>query len=106
MDVELYSWLFLHSVWPKLNRMPVPDRGFEDEFRNYLYQKIGFDTASGKRDMGLGLSHVSLSGSPHELDVVFTQGKQMFVFELKHYEALSLSKEVFLPSWGRSLIST
>ncbi len=81
--------------------MPVPDKGFEDCFRDYLYRKVNFDVVSGKRDMGLGLSYHSLSDTPHELDVVCSKDMELFVFELKHYEVNNLTKEIVFTFLGK-----
>ncbi len=101
IEVELFSWLFVHSEWDKLRRMPTPDKGFEDEFRDYIYRKVHFDVVSTKRDLGLGLSHRSLSETLHELDVVCSKDSELFVFELKHYEVSDLSKEIVFTFLGK-----
>jgi len=100
-EVEVYSWLFVRREWERLRRMPVPDKGFEDQFRDYLYRKVNFDVVSDKRDMGLGLSYHSLSGNPHELDIVCSKGAELFVFELKHYEVSNLTKEIVFIFLGK-----
>jgi len=101
IDVELFSWLFVYSEWDKLQRMPTPDKGFEDEFRDYIYRQVHFDVVSTKRDLGLGLSRRSLSETPHELDVVCSKNSELFVFELKHYEVSDLSKDIVFTFLGK-----
>jgi len=101
IEVELFSWLFVHSEWDKLRRMPIPDKGFEDEFRDYIYRNVHFDVVSTKRDLGLGLSRRSLSGAPHELDIVCSKDSELFVFELKHYEVSVLTKEIVFTFLGK-----
>jgi len=101
IDAEVYSWLFVHKEWDKLRRMPVPDKGFEDQFRDYLCRNVNFDVVSDKRDMGLGLAYHGLSDNPHELDVVCSKGREMFVFELKHYEVSNLTKEIVFTLLGK-----
>lgn len=100
-EVEVYSWLFVHSEWGKLRRMPIPDKGFEGCFREYLYRNLSFDVVSDERDLGLGLSYHSLSDTPHELDVVCMKDRDLFIFELKHYEVSDITKEIILTFLGK-----
>lgn len=100
-EVEVYSWLFVYKEWDKLRRMPVPDKGFENCFREYLYKNLNFDVVSDERDMGLGLSYHSLSDTPHELDVVCLKDRDLFVFELKHYEVSNITKEIVFTFLGK-----
>lgn len=99
--VEVYSWLFVYKEWDKLKRMPVPDKGFEGCFREYLYRNLNFDVVSNERDMGLGLSYYSLSDTPHELDVVCVKERDLFIFELKHYEVNNITKEIVFTFLGK-----
>jgi hypothetical protein len=100
-DVEVHSWLFVHKVWDKLRRTPTPDKGFEESFREYLYRKINFDKMSDVRDIGLGLSYPTLSDTTHELDVICAKDRDLFVFELKHYEASSITREIVFTFLGK-----
>jgi len=97
----VYSWLFVYKEWNILSRMPIPDKGFEDKFREYLYGKISFDTVSDVRDTGLGLSYQTLSDVPHELDVICIKDGDLFVFELKHYQVSNLTKEIVFTFLGK-----
>ena len=101
IETEVFSWLFVHSEWDKLTRMPTPDKGFEDEFRDYICRNVHFEVVSTKRDLGLGLSRRSLSGAVHELDVICSKGSELFVFELKHYEVSGLNKEIVFTFLGK-----
>lgn len=84
-EVEIYSWLFVYKEWDKLKKMAIPDRGFEESFRDYIYKKIKPDVMSDLRDMGFGLSYSSLSTVSHELDVICSKNYEKSIFELKHY---------------------
>jgi len=99
--VEAYSWLFVYREWNILSRTPIPDKGFEDKFREYLYRKISFDRVSDVRDTGLGLSYRTLSGVPHEIDVSCVKDNNVFVFELKHYQVSNLTKEMVFTFLGK-----
>ncbi|MGI0014509.1 MAG: hypothetical protein ACREBU_13865 [Nitrososphaera sp.] len=99
--VEVYSWLFVCKQWAEFARAPSWDKGFEDSFRQYLYSKISFDVLSDLGDTGFGLSYDTLSGVPHELDVICRKDRHVFVFELKHYEISSLSKEIVFTFLGK-----
>lgn len=99
--VEVRSWLFAYKVWNELSRMPTPDKGFEEGFREYLYSKVKFDRVSDIRDTGFGLSYSTLSNIPHELDVVCAKHKDLFVFELKHFEVSDLTKEIIFTFLGK-----
>jgi len=99
--VEVYSWWFVHKEWNKLRRMPVPDKGFEESFREYLYRNIEFDIMSDIRDTGFGLSYSTASSVPHELDVICTKQRDKFVFELKHYEVSNITKEIVFTFLGK-----
>jgi hypothetical protein len=100
-DAEVYSWLFVSQIWDRLRRMPTTDKGFEESFRGYLYSKCNFNSISDVRDMGLGLSYVTLSDTSHELDVICAKGNELFVFEAKHYEASDLTKEIVFTFLGK-----
>jgi len=100
-NVEVYSWLFVHKEWDKLKRMPIPDKGFEESFREYLYKKINFDMVSDVRDTGFGLSYFTASSVPHELDVICTKERDKIVFELKHYEVSNITKEIVFTFLGK-----
>lgn len=99
--VEPYSWAFIHKEWDKLKRMPTPDRGFEESFREYIHRKIGFNRVSDVRDTGFGLSYLTFSGVPHELDVICVRDKDLFAFELKHYEVMDINKEIVFTFLGK-----
>ena len=99
--VEAYSWAFIHKRWDELRRMPIPDKGFEESFREYLYGKIGFNIASDIRDTGFGLSYSTFSCVPHELDVICVKDKDLFAFELKHYEVSDITKEIVFTFLGK-----
>lgn len=100
-EVEVYSWLFVHKEWDKLRRMPTLDKGFEESFREYLYRKMNFEGMSDVRDTGLGLSYSTLSGTPHELDVICRKDSGLFIFELKHYEVSNITKEIVFTFLGK-----
>lgn len=101
--IERYSWLFVYKEWAKLSRLPIPDKGFEESFREYLYKKVDFDTVSDIRDMGLGMSYSTFSDVAHELDVVCRKGSNIYVFELKHYNESYISKEIVFTFLGKVL---
>jgi len=98
---EAVSWVFVYKEWEKLRRMPIPDKGFEESFRQYLYKKIKFDVVSDVRDTGFGLSYSTLSTTRHELDVICTKKQDKFVFELKHYEVSNITKELIFNFLGK-----
>lgn len=100
-EVEIYSWLFIYKEWDKLQRMPIPDKGFEDSFRKYIYEKIKPDVMSDIRDIGFGLSYSSLSTVPHELDVICSKKYEKFVFELKHYSESRITKDMIFTFLGK-----
>ena len=100
-EVEIYSWLFVYKEWDKLQRMPIPDKGFEDSFRKYIYEKIKPDVMSDIRDMGFGLSYSSLSTVPHELDVICSKEHEKSVFELKHYSESRITKDLIFIFLGK-----
>jgi len=99
--VEARSWWFIYNEWDKLKRMPIPDRGFEESFRDYIYRNIGFDRVSDVRDTGFGLSCSTFSCVPHELDVICVKDKDLFAFELKHYEVSDITKEIVFTFLGK-----
>ncbi len=101
VNVEVYAWWFVNKEWDRLKRMPIPDKGFEESFREYLYRKINFDVMSDIRDMGLGLSYPTLSDTSHELDVICVKDKDLSAFELKHYEVSNITKEIVFTFLGK-----
>lgn len=100
-EVEAHSWWFVNKEWGKLKRMPTADEGFEEKFREYLYKKIPFDVVSDVRDMKLGLSYSTLSDNPHELDIICVKARNLFIFELKHYKASDITKEIVFTFLGK-----
>ncbi len=100
-EIEIHSWLFVYKKWDELQRMPIPDKGFEDSFREYIYRKIKPDVMSNKSDMGFGLSYSSLSSVPHEVDVICSKGHKKLVFELKHYNESRITKEHIFTFLGK-----
>lgn len=99
--VELFSSIFVRKEWDGLKRMPLPDKGFEASFRDYLYRNISFDKMSDIRDIGLGLSYQTLSDVNHELDVIGLKNMELCVFELKHYEVNAITKEIVFTFLGK-----
>ena len=53
------------------------------------------------RDTGFGLSYSTLSDVPHELDVICTKDKSLYVFELKNYEVSDITKEIIFTFLGK-----
>ncbi len=100
-EIEIHSWLFVYKKWDELQRMPIPDKGFEESFRKYIYERIEPDVMSEIRDMGFGLSYSSLSTVPHELDVICSKGHEKAVFELKHYNRSEITKELIFTFLGK-----
>jgi hypothetical protein len=100
-NVEVYSWWFVHKEWDKLKRMPIPDKGFEESFREYLYKKINFDIVSDVRETKFGLSYSTMSTIPHELDVICIKKPDKFIFELKHYGVSNITKEIIFTFLGK-----
>ncbi|MEM2661605.1 MAG: hypothetical protein QXS74_09830 [Nitrososphaeria archaeon] len=100
-EVEIYSWLFVYKEWDKLKKMAIPDRGFEESFRDYIYKKIKPDVMSDLRDMGFGLSYSSLSTVSHELDVICSKNYEKSIFELKHYSESKITKDMIFIFWGK-----
>jgi hypothetical protein len=100
-EIEVFSWLFVYKEWDKSIRMPIPDKGFEESFRQYLYRKIKFDVVSNVRDAGFDLSYSTVSSIPLELDAICTKAYHKFIFELKHYEASNIIKEPIFNFLGK-----
>ena len=101
VDVESLSWFFVYKEWDKIKKMPSLDKGFEESFREYIYRKIKPDVMSDIRDMGFGLSYLTASNIPHELDVICTKERDKFVFELKHYKESKITKEIVFTFLGK-----
>ncbi len=100
-EVEIYSYLFVYKEWDNLCKEHTPDKGFEESFREYIYDKIKPDFMSNRRDMGFGLSYSPLSTVPHELDVICSKGYEKSVFELKHYSANNITKDMIFTFIGK-----
>lgn len=102
-DVELFSWFFVYKEWGRLRRLPIPDKGFEESFREYIYNKLNFDKMSHIRDMGFGLSYPSFSDTPHEIDIICSKDKEIYVFETKHYTTGNITKDIVFTFLGKVL---
>ena len=100
-SIDVYSWFFIHKIWHETHKMPSPDKGFEESFRDYLYGKLSFDRMSNVRDTGFGLSYTSLSNVAHELDVICCKGRDLYVFELKNFEATDITKDIVFTFLGK-----
>lgn len=99
--VEILSWFFVYKEWNKFQRLPTQDKGFEETYREYLYNNLKFDLVSDTRDIGFGLSYSTLSSVNHELDIIVTKENSKFVFELKHYEVSDITKELIFSFLGK-----
>jgi hypothetical protein len=86
-----------------MRRYPIPDKGFEESFRTYIQAKSSFDVVSTVRDMELGLSYATFSGNQHELDAICRKGNHIHIFELKHYIASEITKEIVFTFLGKVL---
>ncbi|MEM3473586.1 MAG: hypothetical protein QW735_03240 [archaeon] len=102
--IEIYSWFFVYKEWDKLKKNSIPDRpdrGFEESFRNYIYEKMKPYVMSDVRDMGFGLSYSSLSTVSHELDVICSKNYEKSIFELKHYSESKITKDMIFTFLGK-----
>lgn len=99
--IEVVAWYFVKKQWSILKKSPTLDQGFENSFRNYLYQQMKFDIYSDVADTGLGLSYTTFSDNRHELDVICVKEKNLFVIELKHYEVSNITKEIVFTFIGK-----
>jgi len=100
-EIEAFSWYFVKKVWGTTKRIPIPDEGFEDNFRNYLNRSIDLNLISSVRDMGFGLSYTSLSQVQHEIDLICIKEQDFHVFELKKYQATEITKEIVFTFLGK-----
>jgi hypothetical protein len=102
-DIETTSWFFISKTWLTVMRMPIPDKGFEDTFRDFLCKKVNLDIVSDKRELKFGLSYSSLSGNDHELDFICVKELDFNIFELKNYEVSDITKEIIFTFLGKVL---
>jgi hypothetical protein len=98
---EIYSYLFVHKKWKEMLKTTSPDKGFEEKFREYIYEKLKPERISNPRDTAFGLSYNSLSSVPHELDVICFKNQEIMVFELKHYSETKIFKDLIFSFWGK-----
>ncbi len=72
-------------------------------FRDYLFSRSRFDITSDVHELNMGLSLRALSGANHELDAIGVSGREVHIFELKHYEASEITKEIVFTFLGKVL---
>lgn len=92
-STAIFSHKFLKKVWPHSERTDEPNRGFQRAFYKYisdcrLFQTVAYTTF----DFGSELN--TLSEVPHELDIIGWINNEIHIFELKHYEAQEISKDM------------
>jgi hypothetical protein len=82
-----HCYRFLNDDWPHANRQPLPDQGFEEEFRARCIAKLPGWRISQVREMHLGDDLHTASGTAHEIDLVALSDEASAIVELKHWES-------------------
>ena len=78
------AYRFVNREWQHIERESSPDQGFEARFRESCVKELKGWTVSQQREMGLGLSYETASGTLHEIDIVASTQNVTAVAELKH----------------------
>jgi hypothetical protein len=83
---------FLNKDWQHIFREPIPDQGFEENFRKVCVNELKNWRISNIREMRLGQDIPTMSGILHEIDIVALHEKATAIVELKHWESSTPSK--------------
>lgn len=87
-----HAYRFVNEDWQHLQRDGSLDQGFEARFRESCVSRLVGWTVSQNREMALGLSYETASGTLHEIDLVASTQQLTAVSELKHRQGVSPDK--------------
>jgi hypothetical protein len=77
-------YAFINDDWQHARREPLPDQGFEEQFRENCILSLNGWTVSQPREMRLGCGLDTASGVLHEVDLVAQLDDLVGILELKN----------------------
>ena len=76
---------FVAFEWPHVDRIQVPDRGFEQRFRESCVLELPDWSISTEREFYLGSGLDTASGVAHEVDIIANHPDLIAIMELKNW---------------------
>ena len=76
---------FVASEWPHVDRIEVPDGGFEQRFRESCVLELPDWSISTEREFYLGSGLDTASGVAHEVDIIAKHPDVIAIMELKNW---------------------
>ena len=84
LEVLIRCYKFVNEEWPHVERISVPDSGFEQRFRESCVQHLNGWTISEERELRLGAGLDTASGVAHEVDLIARHPDVTAILELKN----------------------
>lgn len=84
LEVLIRCYRFVSEEWPHVERLSVPDEGFEQRFRESCIQHLNGWTISEERELRLGAGLDTASGVAHEVDLIARHPNVTSILELKN----------------------
>lgn len=84
LEVLIRCYKFVNEEWTHVERVSVPDEGFEQRFRESCVQHLNGWTISEERELRLGAGLDTASGVAHEVDLIARHPNVTAVLELKN----------------------
>jgi hypothetical protein len=80
------AYQFVATTWQHAPRDDTPDQGFERLFREHCMARLNGWKISSAREMHLGATRETASGTLHEIDLVALHDTTTAIAELKNYQ--------------------
>ena len=82
-----HCYRFVNEDWQHIDRVQLPDQGFEEKFRESCVLKLLGWIISQNWELNIGSGLLTASGVLHEIDVVTRNDQFRAIFELKNRQA-------------------
>ena len=94
LDFLKDCYQFVNSKWPHLDRLDLPDQGFERKFRDACVRDVNGWNISYEREMHLGTELFTASGVLHEIDIVARHSDAYAILELKNRQVSPTKNDI------------
>ena len=84
LDFLRRCYRFVDQDWPRADQIQGHDQGFEQRFREYLFDELRDWSISNEREFHLGDDLNTASGVVHEIDIVAKHARLVAIVEMKN----------------------
>ena len=84
LEFLVRCYRFVAWEWPHIDRIQVPDEGFEQRFRESCIRDLHDWSISSEREFHLGAGLDTASGVAHEVDIIARQSDHIAIMEIKN----------------------